>query len=347
MEENLHTAEEFASSESFISYYLKSDKAAIAYWEKWISLHPEKIDEILTAERMLDVLHLRLPQQEREQERKRLSDYISQTTQQPLHLQEKPVERLFMRYRGMQIAAAIIMIVSASIIYFSSPKLGNKQQPDLEWISFTSPKSKRSTIHLSDGSAVTLNSGSTLRYPKSFIAKNRLVKLSGQGFFEVKHDHAHPFIVSAGKVNTQVLGTAFTVSNYSGEPDISVALIRGSVKVTTTHNQLDSLLLKPGERMTYSAASGKMSKDEFDTATETGWKDGITTFKGADFKTIARTFARNYGLNVVAKGPLKKLCYTGSFTNDDPTRMIRIICFSLNMTYEVNGNTILLSPIKD
>lgn len=347
MEENLNTAEEFASSESFIAYHLKSDETAIAYWEKWISLHPEKIDEVLTAERMLDVLHVHLPQDERDEERKRLSDFISRSTKESVTTSITPAERRLIPFRTIQIAAAITVIVSATLLYISPAKWFSTQQSDLEWASFTSPKAQRSTIRLSDGSSVTLNSGSTLTYPKSFKAENRIVKLSGQAFFDVKHDSNHPFIVATGKLNTRVLGTAFTVSNYSGEPDISVALLRGSVKVVTTSNQPDSLLLKPGERMSYNASSGKMSKSAFDAVTETGWKDGITAFKGADFETIAKTFARNYGLKLVTEDPLKKLSYTGSYKNDDPLRIIRVICYSLNMTYTVKDKTIMLSPIND
>jgi len=347
MEENLNTAEEFASSESFIAYHLKSDEAAVTYWEKWISLHPEKIDEVLTAERILDMLHVRLPQDELEAERKRLSDFINKTPEQPVLLEQMPAERLLTRYKVMQIAAVLIMMVSASVIYFPPMKLLTSQQPDLEWTSYTSPVARRSTIHLSDGTAVTLNSGSRLTYPKSFKSDNRVVKLSGQAFFDVKHDSAHPFIVTTGKVKTHVLGTAFTVSNYTAEPDISVALLRGSVKVITSSNHPDSLLLKPGEKMIFSNASGNMSKAEFDAATETGWKDGLVAFKEADFKTIANTFFRNYGLKLITKEPSKKLSYTGSYKNDDPLRIIRVICFSLNMTYTVNGKTILLSPIND
>jgi len=347
MQENLNTAEEFASSESFIAYYLRSDESAITYWERWISLHPEKLDEVLTAERMLDVLHLHLPQEERDIERSRLISFISKNTQSPAEVEEVTLKRSFFPLKAMQIAAMATLIVSAVTIYFAPAKWFASQQSDQEWASFTSPKSQRSTIRLSDGTAITLNSGSTLIYPKSFKAAERMVKLTGQAFFEVKHDKEHPFIVTAGKVNTRVLGTTFTVSGYKGKPDVEVALLQGSVRIITRNKHPDSLLLHPGEKMVYHDSSGQMTTSAFDAETETGWKDGITAFRNADFKTIAATFDRNYDLKIVNKNPLKKLSYTGSYQDEDPVRIIKAICFSLNMTYKINGRTIYLSSIND
>lgn len=347
MHENLNTAEEFASNESFIAYYLRSDELAIAYWERWISLHPEKIDEILTAERMLDVLHLHLPQEEKDHERKRLNNFISQTTQSPVISRDISSNRRFSPFKAIQIAALLAVGVSAILIYVSPAKWFSTAQSEQEWASFTSPKAQRSTIQLSDGSAITLNSGSTLIYPKSFKSAERIVRLSGQAYFDVKHDTKHPFIVTAGKVNTRVLGTAFTVSNYNGEPNISVALLRGSVKVTTLNAHPDSVVLQPGEKMVYDHHSGVLTSSNFDAQTETGWKDGITAFRQADFNTIASVFQRNYNLKLITRNPAKKLSYTGSYTNEDPLRIIRAICFSLNMTYKTDGQTIILSSIKD
>jgi transmembrane sensor len=348
MEENLHTAEEFASSESFIAYYLKSDEAAIAYWEKWISLHPEKIDEVLSAERLLDMLHLQLPQEERDFERARLSSFITKNnTAPPEQSADTVIHKKPWQFGAMQIAAAIFLICSATLLFYS-PRGWYKDQPaGQQWTSFRSPVAQRTTIRLSDGTAVTLNSGSTLTYPKSFNKPNRLVKLSGQAFFEVKHDQAHPFIVNTGQVNTRVLGTSFTVASYNEEPLVSVALLRGSVKVTSTSVQPDSLLLVPGEKMVYNTMAGKMHKEPFNAVAETGWKDGITAFKEADFNTIAGTFYRNFGLKLTTAARIKKLRYTGSYNNQNPESIIRSICFSLNMQYKINGKTIVLSPINN
>ncbi len=71
-------------------------------------------------------------------------------------------------------------------------------------------------VLLPDGTKVWINSGSTLRYPKTFHGKTREVHLTGEAFFDVTHDKNHPFIVSTSEINIRVLGTAFNVSAYPG-----------------------------------------------------------------------------------------------------------------------------------
>ena len=57
------------------------------------------------------------------------------------------------------------------------------------------PAGQRMSVTLSDGTQVQLNGNSRIEYPVIFSRKQRNVKLSGEAFFEVKHDERHPFIV--------------------------------------------------------------------------------------------------------------------------------------------------------
>ena len=52
------------------------------------------------------------------------------------------------------------------------------------------------TIALADGTQVRLNQSSVLLYPEKFVGKERKVFLTGEAFFDIKHDGRHPFHVS-------------------------------------------------------------------------------------------------------------------------------------------------------
>lgn len=67
------------------------------------------------------------------------------------------------------------------------------------------------TIELPDGSAVTLNSHSTLKYPEKFSSKQRKVFLTGTASFEVTKDESKPFRVETDEVYAEVLGTVFVL----------------------------------------------------------------------------------------------------------------------------------------
>jgi len=292
---------------------------------------------------MLDLLHLRLPQNEAEEQRKRLSDFMISRNTLSATVQNSIITPKLFSNRYIPIAAAIIVMTTAALIFLSPVHWFSKNKIKSEWISYTSPVSQRSILHLNDGSEVTLNSGSTLSYPKIFDQDKRMVKLSGQAFFEVAHDASHPFIVQTGKIQTKVLGTEFNVSNYKAEKEVTVALVRGSVQIKTMDKNQDSILLKPGERMTYHSGSGKMIASSFDTEIETGWKEGNTSFKAADFKTISSVFEKNFGYKLLLPHQTIKINYTGTFKNESPLHIIKAICYSLNLTYTIQNNTIILS----
>ena len=59
----------------------------------------------------------------------------------------------------------------------------------------TTGKGETYSLTLSDGTKVWLNSSSSLSYPVAFTGGQRKVTLSGEGYFEVRHDAKNPFSV--------------------------------------------------------------------------------------------------------------------------------------------------------
>ncbi|MND48931.1 fec operon regulator FecR [compost metagenome] len=56
MNYNSYKAEDFAVDESFISYYHQSSQEHVAFWESWIVEHPEKVNEIKQAFKLIELL---------------------------------------------------------------------------------------------------------------------------------------------------------------------------------------------------------------------------------------------------------------------------------------------------
>ena len=108
-------------------------------------------------------------------------------------------------------------------------------------IIISTPPATTTKVTLEDGSKVLLNANSRLEYPKEFASKKkRIVSLTGEARFEVTKDNHHPFIVSAGKMQTQVLGTVFDVNAYPGNPPVVTLTANGDIqlsKATQTENE--------------------------------------------------------------------------------------------------------------
>ncbi len=77
-------------------------------------------------------------------------------------------------------------------------------------------------IVLPDGSSVTLNHFSSLKYPRKFSGEIRNIEMEGEGFFEVESDPDHPFVISTRDVDIKVLGTSFNVNAYSENEAVEV-----------------------------------------------------------------------------------------------------------------------------
>lgn len=111
----------------------------------------------------------------------------------------------------------------------------------------STPAATTTLVTLSDGTRVMLNANSTLEYPASFDdAEVREVRLKGEAHFEVTKNPHRPFVVKAGEMQTQVLGTIFNVKAYRKDAP-KVTLMEGKVKVSNADTEVE---MRPGQTAT-------------------------------------------------------------------------------------------------
>ena len=126
---------------------------------------------------------------------------------------------------GAALAAGLAIAVLAGggvlAVHFAGPR-------SLATQAYRTQVGQRSTITLTDGSVVTLNTDSVLRTRAD--GRRRLVYLDkGQAFFKVTKDRRHPFVVTAAGRTVTALGTAFDVRVEGRE--LKVVLVEGKVRV--------------------------------------------------------------------------------------------------------------------
>lgn len=121
----------------------------------------------------------------------------------------------------------------------------------------STPAATTTLVTLSDGTRVMLNANSTLEYPASFDdAEVREVRLKGEAHFEVTKNPHSPFVVKAGEMQTQVLGTIFDVKAYRKDAP-KVTLMQGKVKVSNADTEVE---MRPGQTATLQADKIVVSK---------------------------------------------------------------------------------------
>ena len=178
------------------------------------------------------------------------------------------------------------------------------------------PAGQRAQITLSDGTEVWLNAKSTLTYPANFLAEERRVNITGEAYFDVAEDTEKPFIVSSKNIEMKVLGTEFNVYSYPELNFVETKLIEGSLQVSESGNQSNSVILKPNEQVAYS--NGTMSVSTIANSSYLLWKEGIYTFDNAPFAEIIKKLELYYDVTIKVESPsLLKFRYTGKFRQRD------------------------------
>lgn len=248
-------------------------------------------------------------------------------------------------------AAIILLLIIPTIVFIhhiNNTEVNTNVQLSHQVIK-QNPAGQKSQIQLSDGSKVWLNAESTLFFSENFSDSIREVKLVGEAFFEVNHDSTRPFIVRTEDLSVAVLGTQFNITAYSDDEDISVSLVRGSVKVNINNRHIeDTILLKPGLGVVYSKVTHDTNKyslleDEFLYNRKTDWINGSLVFNGQDFQSFVKEVSRWYGVNVTVQGePPSDWRIRGAFENEYLTNILDAISFNKDFHYDLNGKDLKL-----
>lgn len=183
-------------------------------------------------------------------------------------------------------------VVKGKSLAFNRPV---RRTERISMLEVSNPRGKVSRVVLPDGSTVWLNADSHLSFPERFVGGTRDVGLSGEAYFDVKHDPRHPFVVTTAGMVTTVHGTAFDVCAYSSK-NTHVTLLRGSVSVKNTNGQ--ECFIKPGQ-MAQVSDDGKIKLSDADTYAATQWTEGFFYFDNCRFVDMMMELGRWYNVSVV------------------------------------------------
>jgi ferric-dicitrate binding protein FerR (iron transport regulator) len=232
---------------------------------------------------------------------------------------------------------SVIKLADGGIIYTG------KEQPNTEILynTLSNPRGSRViSIELADGSRVWLNAGSELRYPAAFTGRQRTVEITGEGYFEVAHNAAKPFIVQKGNTFVQVLGTHFNVNAYDDENTMAVTLLEGSVKIIS--GTID-VILKPGQQARIDTEQKINIENDADTGQVIAWKDGWFRFGRTDLQSIMRQLSRWYDVDVSYEGVPEQRSFSGIVSRQSNISQVLKIMQQAGIRFRMEGNKIIVT----
>ncbi|MCD2425799.1 FecR domain-containing protein [Niabella pedocola] len=199
------------------------------------------------------------------------------------------------------------------------------------------PRGENYTLHLSDGTVVTLNADSKLRFPFRFWGQTRDVYLEGEAYFKVAKDHKHPFIVHTPLTEVEVVGTEFNVNTYKAGT-VSTALIEGKVLTGTPGGATQPLL--PGHAAVYNTSRG-FKIEEVDTDDVAAWVKGVYYFHDLPFHELVTMMARSYGVAIsVDNSALSGKSVSGVMDKNNLPELLEDLKTTVGIKYHYSGHTL-------
>lgn len=193
---------------------------------------------------------------------------------------------------------------------------------------------ERSTVTLSDGSVVTINTNSRIEVDYS-DSMREVTLVRGQGFFDVAEETDRPFVVNAGEKRVVALGTIFDV-RFDDANEVQVTLVEGRVQVdskitpakgarsSNSTSQSEEMVhggieLSPGERL-ITRADSEPQIVETDGVEETSWRRGQLVFRQRELAHVVDEMNRYSAQQLVLDADERVLALkvSGVFNNGGP-----------------------------
>ena len=296
-----YTARQLAQDEYFQTWVLLPTPEHQAFWEHWLAAHPYQRQEVEQARALLLGWRFEEPTVS-PTEIARLRRRVLQQTN-PAAYKPSPAHQL--RQHGRVAASVAVVLVMLSLLYWFVRPV---QQT---WVTYRTDFGEVKTLFLPDGSVVTLNANSRLRFPQDWEAsESRTVWLEGEAYFKVTkqvlpnllNDSSskaplRKFLVNANELEIAVVGTQFNV--YARDTKTEVVLEEGVVLVgiDSAYDQTSpSLRMQPGEKVTYQQK--KLSQQLVKPDDYTSWRERRLKFEEVPLYQVTQVMEETYGVEV-------------------------------------------------
>nr|WP_255497586.1 FecR domain-containing protein [Pedobacter sp. AK013] len=245
----------------------------------------------------------------------------------------------------LKYAAAIVVVISASLGWYAYKKTQQPVQTAIALLSKTTQKGEKVKLILPDSSIVYLGAGSKLTWPSHFVKGGlRNIQLDGEAFFEVKRDTTSPFIVHSGQMQTQVLGTSFNIYAYPKDGTFSVAVRTGKVKVSeNSKGKLKELsLLTPGMKILYHLKERNCTVHTERVTEVNAWIKNSFTFKDVTLPNMLKSLERYYNVHIELKSNKLNQCrFNATFSNKSITNVMEQlhVMSGKHLKYKIDTST--------
>lgn len=238
-----------------------------------------------------------------------------------------------------KMAASIIILIGIGLLskqfIFTSP----------EMICITTVEMQKE-VTLPDGSLVVLNKNSELTYPEKFNKNQRLVSLSGEGYFEVIKNPDKQFRINIDEQAViEVLGTSFNIYSEKENKLVDVNVLSGKVAFYSPEQENAKTILVKDENASFK--NGVISKNLPKDKNFLSWRTGVIFFENESIENVCKTLSKFYDKKIIIEElDGNEILFTSTIDNQELGSVLEEIKLVLYLDYTISDDQITIHTPK-
>ncbi|QCW99783.1 FecR family protein [Aggregatimonas sangjinii] len=267
---------------SFKNWVNKSNKNDILFWNRWISENPQEIETVETAKAII----IGVPFKKSDIDDGKVTTALENVLQK---IDGSKTVKIHPKARNNGKKHLFLAAAAISLVLFGL---------------FSIPDSNTEVVHktgfgeiielkLSDGTTVTLNGNSEIKYDKK---NSRDITLKGEAYFKVKPIPSTnaKFWVNTNDLRVEVYGTQFHVNTR--EKKTNVLLDEGSIHLLLKNGAVRKMA--PGEIVSFSKENNDVVHEKVNNDLKYSlWREGTYIFNNTNLKEVMKYVNYTYGLS--------------------------------------------------
>lgn len=253
---------------------------------------------------------------------------------QSLVQETKPKSKIYTLRPFLKVAAAILITVSLSLIFFNS---WNTQE-------YETGIGETLEVILEDESVILLNESSTLSISKLFNEEDRLVQFSGEAYFDIARDTEKPFIIESKGSRITVLGTSFNVDARPDDETIQVDVTSGRVSLSEIGKEESQIFLTEGMRGILDLTNKELVSKTYSNENFLSWSSNTLEFKDLKMEEVVEDISKHFKTEVKINNEAILNCnFTSTFTEPTIEEVLKVMTLTLDLSYVKSGEEYVLS----
>jgi len=279
-------------------------------------------------------------------------DHAWKKMQSRIAVSESTIKLTKFKYHLFQYAALLVMIMAiGAVVYQYAAKKPQSVFSDMAQVVVQTDAhpSEYKLVTLPDGSTVKINANTRLSYPEGFDGDKRMVNLSGEAFFQIVKDPAHPFVITTSNASVEVLGTSFNVSAYPDERKVMVDVETGTVKLIrlSDDTQSSNYAILPAGRSGWFDLDGEgIEQKEQLRLNYSSWISKNIIFQRTPLAEAFSVLENTYHVTISTESSdIGTILYTANFANLDLDYILNVISITHKLEVKRDGDHILFSKL--